>query len=157
MNWIIRSTKIVELHTNLYEVLKPIWEGLSDYDWVLTDLDFLSDDEISINFDKDYFALNSKEFETLYQSRTQIIWGIISAVPTNTQLDLNLIANLSVDDENTWKPNQFLIKESFLEIVAVDSAYTIIKFKDEKLSNQFKEYFQDQAIDLQNFNNKYIN
>ncbi|AZA51586.1 hypothetical protein [Chryseobacterium sp. G0201] len=157
MNWIIRSTKIVKLHTNLYEVIKPIWEGLSDYDWVLTDLDFMSDDEIPINFDRDYFVLNNEEFETLYQSRTQIIWGIISAVPTNTQLDLNLISNLSAEDEKAWKPNEFLIEESFLEIVAYDSGYTIVKFKDEKLSNQFKEYFQDQAIDLQNFNNKYIN
>jgi len=151
MNWIIRSTKIIKFHTNLIEVLKPIWENLIDYDWVLTDLDFMTDDEIPINFDKDYFVLNNEEFKVLYQSRTQIIWGIISAVPKNTQLDFNLISNLSVDDENTWKPNQFLIKESFIEISAVDSAYTIVKFKDEKLSNQFKEYFQEEAIDLATF------
>ncbi|MET3536227.1 hypothetical protein [Chryseobacterium limigenitum] len=157
MNWIIRSTKIVKLHTNLYEVLKPIWEDLIDYDWVLTNLDFMSDDEIPINFDKDYFVLNSKEFETLYQSRTQIIWGIISAVPKNTQLDINCISNLSAEDEKAWKHNEFLIEESFLEIVAYDSGYTIVKFKDEKISNQFKEYFQDQAIDLQKFNEKCIN
>lgn len=30
MNWIISKTKI-EFYTNLYEVLKPIWENLSEY------------------------------------------------------------------------------------------------------------------------------
>ncbi|KPH15205.1 hypothetical protein [Chryseobacterium sp. ERMR1:04] len=156
MNWIIRSTKIVKFHTNLHEVLKPIWEDLIDYDWVLTDLDFVTNNEIPISLDKDYFVLSNEEFETLYQSRTQIIWGIISAIPKNSQLDFSIISKLPAEHENAWKPNEFLIKESFLEIVAFDSGYTIVKFKDEKLSNQFKEYFQEQAIDLQKFNDKHI-
>ncbi|WP_223605817.1 hypothetical protein [Chryseobacterium sp. OSA05B] len=71
-------------------------------------------------------------------------------------MDLNLISNLSAEDENVWKPNQHLIKESYLEITAFDSGYTIVKFKDKKLSNKFKAYFQDQAIDLNEFNKKYM-
>lgn len=51
---------------------------------------------------------------------------------------------------------RFFIAESFLEIVALDSGYTIIKFKDEKISHRFKEYFQNEAIDLQKFNEKYF-
>jgi hypothetical protein len=43
-----------------------------------------------------------------------------------------------------------------VEIIAFDSSYTIVKFKDEKLSNMFKEYFQEEAVDLQKFNDKYI-
>ncbi len=81
MNWVIRSTKIVEFHTNLHEVLKPIWENLIYYDWILTDLDFMTNDKLPITFDQDYFILNREEFNIIYQSRTQIIWGIISAVP----------------------------------------------------------------------------
>lgn len=156
MNWIIRSTKIVEFHTNLHEVLKPIWENLIDYDWVLADLDFTSNQDIPINFDRDYFILEREEFDVIYQSRTQMIWGVISAIPKNTQLDPSFISNLSAEDENVWKANQYLIKESYLEIAAFDSGYTIIKFKDEKLSNKFKEYFREQAIDLQAFNKNHI-
>ncbi|SHE90817.1 hypothetical protein SAMN02787100_1114 [Chryseobacterium sp. OV279] len=155
MNWVIRSTKTIEFHTNLHEVLKPIWENLVDYDWILTDLDFITDDQLPIHFNQDYFILNREEFSIIYQSRTQIIWGIISAVPQNIQLDLTLISNLSAEDENVWKANQYLIKESYLEITAFDSGYTIVKFKDEKLSNKFKAYFQDEAIDLYEFNKKY--
>lgn len=142
----------MKFHTNLHEVLKPIWKNLFEYDWVLTDLDFMSDDnEIHIDFDHDYFVLNKEQFEKLYQSNTQIIWGIISAIPKNVELNSNLISNLSAEDLNAWKSNEFLIPESYVEIVAFDSGYTIVKFKDEKLSNKFKEYFGKQAIDLEKF------
>ncbi len=81
MNWIIRSTKKVKFHTNLQEVLKPIWKGLNLYNWILTDLDFRSDDDIPINFDHDFFILNHQQFERVYKSNTQIIWGVIAAIP----------------------------------------------------------------------------
>lgn len=151
MNWILRSTKKIKFHTNLNEVLKPIWDDLTEYDWILTDLDFITNDEIPVNFDQDYFILNKEQFKLLYLSDTQIIWGIISAVPKNSALDLNLISNLSAEDEKAWISDQFIIAESVIEIVAFDSGYTIIKFKAEKLSNAFKDYFQEEAIDLQEF------
>lgn len=156
MNWIIRSTKKVQFHTNLKEVLKPIWGDLIHYRWVLADLDFISDQPLPINFDKDFFDLDHQEFEQIYQSNTQIIWGIISAVPNHIETDTSLISTLSVEDINVWKSNHFLIQEGILEIIAFDSGYTLVKFKDEKLSNTFKEYFQEQAIDLDQFNAKYI-
>lgn len=151
MNWIIRSTKKVKFHTNLQEILKPIWNNLTEYDWVLTDLDYMSDKELPINFNHDYFILNQEQFKLLYQSDAQIIWGIISAVPKNSELNTNLISSLSAEDKNVWICDQFMINESIVEIVAFDSGYTIVKFKDEKLSNTFKDYFQKEAIDLQEF------
>ncbi|PXW16568.1 MULTISPECIES: hypothetical protein [Chryseobacterium] len=157
MNWIIRSTKKVKFHTNLQEVLKPIWDDLAIYKWILTDLDFISDQTLPINFDEDYFVLDHPEFELLYQSNTQIIWGIISAVPNNIEPDTSAISILSAEDTSVWESNQFLIPESILEIIAFDSGYTIVKFKDKSLSDQFENYFKEQVIDLQKFNEKYIN
>lgn len=157
MNWIIRSTKKVKFHTNLQEVLKPIWDDLVVYKWILTDLDFMPDQPLPINFDEDFFILNNPEFEKLYQSNTQMIWGIISAVKDNIEPDTSLISRLSAEDTSVWEPNHFLIQESIVEIIAFDSGYTIVKFKDKNLSDKFKEYFQEQAIDLQKFNEKYIN
>lgn len=156
MNWIIRSTKKVKFHTNLQEVLKPIWNDLTGYDWILTDLDYISDQKIPINFNHDYFVLNQEEFQLLYQSNAQIIWGIISAIPKNAELNINLISNLSAEDERAWKSDHFMITESIIEIVAFDSGYTIIKFKNEKLSNIFRDYFQEEALDLQEFTKKHI-
>lgn len=156
MNWIIRNTKKVKFHTNLHEVLKPVWNDLAVYKWILTDLDFISDQPLPINFDEDYFVLDHQEFEQLYKSNTQIIWGIISAVPNNSEPDTSSVSRLSAEDTSVWEPDHFLIQESMLEIISFDSGYTIVKFKDQSLSHKFKEYFQEQLVDLQKFNEKYI-
>lgn len=156
MNWVIRSTEKVQFHTNLKEVLKPIWADLIHHRWILTDLDFMSDQPLPINFDEDFFDLDHKEFEQIYQSNTQIIWGIISAVPNQMETDTSLLSKLSAEDIHVWKSDYFSIQEGILEIIAFDSGYTLVKFKDEKLSNTFKEYFQEQAMDLNQFNAKYI-
>lgn len=155
MNWIISKTQI-SFHTNLYEILKPIWEDLSEYNWIITDVDFITDDNIPLDFDHDYFISDKEKFETLYRSNTQIVWGVISVIPKNLELDIKLISTLSAENEKVWKSNQFLIQKSILEIIAFDSSYTIVKFKDKKLSGIFKEYFKEEAIDLQKFNDKYI-
>jgi len=155
MNWIIRSTKKVKFHTNLQEVLKPVWEDLTAYKWILTDLDFMPDGTIPINFDNDFFILNHGQFEQIYNSNTQIIWGIIAAVPSDIEPDSMYISQLSAEDPDVWKSNHFSIQESVLEIIAFDSGYTIVKFKDRNLSDRFRDYFQEQAMDLDYFNKKY--
>jgi len=59
MNWIIRSIKTLKFHTNLKETLQPIWNDLTDYDWILTDLEYIPNgNKIPINYEHDYFLLN---------------------------------------------------------------------------------------------------
>lgn len=157
MNWVIRSTKKVKFHTNIQEILKPIWKDLPIHNWLLIDLDFVSDNEIPINFERDFFILNHQQFKQIYHSRTQIIWGIIAAVPIHIELDPTKLSSPSAEDPEVWHNGYFSIPESVLEIIAFDSGYTIVKFKDEKLSDIFKEYFKEQAIELEKFNKKYIN
>ena len=156
MNWIIRSIKKVKFHTNLQEVLKPIWEDLLLYKWILTDLDFMSDGNLPIHFDHDFFVFDHQQFESICKSNTQIIWGIIAAIPDHIEINSSQVLQLSAEDPDVWKSNHFLISESIVEITAVDSGYTIIKFKDKTLSEKFKNYFQEQAVDLYAFNEKHI-
>lgn len=62
MNWIISKTQI-SFHTNLYEILKPIWKDLSEYNWIITDVDFITDDNIPLDFDHDYFIFDKKNLK----------------------------------------------------------------------------------------------
>ena len=48
----------MQIHTNLKEILKPVWNDLIDYHWILTDIDFMSDTELPIKFNYDYFFLS---------------------------------------------------------------------------------------------------
>ncbi|MFN1215590.1 hypothetical protein ACKW6Q_01275 [Chryseobacterium kwangjuense] len=154
MNWIIRSTRNTKFHTNLHEVLKPIWHELNNYSWILTDLDFMTDDEIPIDFNSDAFFLNREQFEQVYKSNTQFIWGIIAAVPPKDVPDIKVISELSAEDPEVWKSDHFLISQAVVEITALDSSYTIVKFTDKKISDLFKEYFKEQALNLQEFAEK---
>jgi hypothetical protein len=83
-------------------------------------------------------------------------FGELAAIPDHIEINSSQVLQLSVEDPDVWKSNHFLISESIIEIIAVDSRYTIIKFKDKTLSEKFKNYFQDQAVDLHIFNEKHF-
>ncbi len=42
------------------------------------------------------------------------------------------------------------VKNSKVEIIAWDSSFTIVKFTEKKISDKFKEYF-DEAIELEKY------
>lgn len=151
MNWIIRNTNKIEFHTNLKEILKPISTDLDNYNWLLCDLDFISDKKLPINFDEDYFILNNEDFQRIVDSQTQIIWGVISAVPKNIDLKIDK-DNLPFVEGNdlVWKNSNLQVNNSEIEIIAFDSSYTIAKFKNQSLSEKFRKYF-DEAIELEKF------
>jgi hypothetical protein len=152
MNWVIRNSRKIRYQTDLEEILKPIWNDLLNYRWIITDVDFITDSQIPLNFENEFFFLDRNEFEKIMKSDTQIIWGIISAVKNDYKTDPNNILNLSCESNEVWEENVFLIPDSIVEIVAFDSGYTILKFKEEKLSEQFKNYFEEDAIELKKIN-----
>lgn len=59
------------------------------------------------------------------------------------------LVTISAEDSDVWENDKFKIPNSFVEIVAFDSGYTILKFKDKLLSEKFKNYFGEEAIQLQ--------
>lgn len=151
MNWIIRNTSKIEFHTNLNEILKPISADLENYNWFLCDLDFMSDSPLPINFDKDYFILKNEDFQKIADSRTQIIWGVISAVPKSFAVEVDT-ENLPFVEGNdlVWENGNLQVNNSEIEIIAFDSSYTIVKFTNQSLSEKFKNYFEE-AIELEKF------
>ena len=82
----------------------------------------------------------------------QLIWGVVSGLPKDRKIiiDENDLPYVEGNDL-IWKNENFQLQNSVIEIIAFDSSYSIIKFKDEKISNQFKKYF-DEAIELEKFN-----
>ena len=151
MNWIIRKTDKLEFHTNLTELLRPIFEDLKTCNWVLSDLDFIAHEEIPIEFGEDYYILEQEDFEKLAKARVQIIWGVISAIPKNETIDLDQNNLPYVEgNDNVWKDGNLQLQNSLIEIIAFDSYYTIIKFRNSELSEKFKNYF-DEAIELEKY------
>ncbi len=156
MDWIIRNTKKLRCHTNLNNLLNQNWMKIYDYNWFMSDLDVINyadyDEQIlTIDFRDNYFLPTTADFETIVKSDLQVIWGVIAAVPKNEKPIFDKLNFPFVEgNDNIWDEQFFQIKNSIFEITAWDSSYTIVRFRDEKLSREFHEYF-DEAIEL----NKY--
>ena len=156
MNWIIQSTKKLKFHTNFEVLLKPIEDELSNLIWLTSDLEINTDkmSELPINHSKDWFIITQDEMEKIRKLDTQIVWGVFSAFDKSKKVDIDE-QDLPFAEGNSkiWENNYFQNDITKIEIIAWDSSYTIVKFKDEKLSDKFKEYF-DEAIPLEKFKKK---
>ena len=153
LNWIIRNTGKLGFHTNLNILLEPIIEDIKKYNWLIADLEINTSelDKLPINHEKDWFLIGFEEMESIRKTDTQIIWGVFSAIDKDTKIDISDdILPMAEGIEEIWKNGNLQVTGSKIEIIAWDSSYTIVKFTDKKLSQQFKDYF-DEAIELEKY------
>jgi hypothetical protein len=73
------------------------------------------------------------------------------AIPKEISINVTNENYPYADGDEVWTPDLFQNPDAEIEIVCFDSSYTILKFKDEQLSNLFYLKF-DEAIDLAEFN-----
>lgn len=154
MNWIIRNTEKLYCHTNLKNLLNSSWINISEFKWVMSDLDIVnfSKHQLPIDLEDDYSILTPENFEKIVETDSQIIWGVISAVKKTEEPIFDMKKPPFVEgNDDVWINEKFQIENSSCEITAWDSSFTIVKFKDEELSKKFKAYF-DEAIELEEFN-----
>lgn len=153
IDWLIRSTKQLEFHTNLNKLFKGGWINIENYNWFLSDIDYITSikDGFPLNLQDEYFILTSDDFKIVAESDTQVIWGTISAIPKHLDPEYD-IENLPFveGNDNVWQNGKLQIKNSMLEIIAFDSGYTILKFKDPVMSEKFKGAFNE-AIPLEKY------
>ncbi|RWY47896.1 hypothetical protein [Mucilaginibacter gilvus] len=152
MNWIIRKTKKMQYHTDLSVILNPIHDYVADFNWLFSDLDFMSGEVTPFNFEDEYFLLTGEEMLQILTKHIQFVWGVIIAIPYNVEItiDENAIP-FAEGNELIWKNGNLQHPDAAIEIICFDSGYTIVKFTDERLSAKFKAYFGDEAIELGKF------
>ncbi len=156
MNWIIRKTIRLSCHTYLNQLLVPILDDIKGLNWLISDLDYGSyvGDELPLNHEEEYFILSEAEFQTIVKTDVQIYWGVFLGIPAHI--------NITVDENSLpyaegsaiiWKNGNIQHPDAQIEIVCWDSGYTIVKFKDQQLSDKFKNYFEE-AVELEKFKSK---
>ena len=153
MNWIIKNTNKLRYHTDLYNLLKPIENEIKDLKWLVSDIEIIQSntEKLPIDNNEKHFLISSREMDIIRKNNTQIVWGVFSGIDKNIELKIELI-KLPYAEENLelWKNGNLQVKNSKIEIIAWDSSFTIVKFSDKKLSDKFKEFFDD-AIELEKF------
>ncbi|MEO6522970.1 MAG: hypothetical protein ABIN91_14910 [Mucilaginibacter sp.] len=150
MNWVIRKSNKILYHTHLNEILEPIIDEVKNYNWILADIEHGGSlVELPINMDEEYCILTPDKFDVILKADVQFYWGVILGIPANK--------NITIDENNIpfaegnefiWKNDNIQYPDAEIEIVCFDSGYTIVKFKSEPLSNQFRAYFPE-AIELE--------
>jgi len=153
MNWIIKNRSKLGFHTNLEVLLKPIEEDIERFNWLINDLEINSSEinSLPINHEKEWFYISSTQMEEIRISDTQIVWGAFSVI--DKKVDLQITEEILPYAEGVaqiWNNGNLQVNESEIEIIAWDSSFTIVKFTNEKLSNIFREYF-DEAIELEKY------
>ena len=156
LNWIIRNISKLKYHTNLNILLEPIKDDITDLKWLISDLDVNTSEmeKLPINHEKDGFLISSQEMETICETNTQIVWGAFSGIDKNAELKTDKIEfPYAEGNAEIWKNGNLQVENSKIEIIAWDSLYTIVKFTNKKISDKFKEYFEE-AIELENYKMK---
>lgn len=154
-SYIIDKTQKLSFHTNLNQLLIPIIDDISCYDWIISDLEIMGHKE-GILEDLSDQVISYEIFKKLIESKDlQVIWGVFTAIPKSSlrNEDIKSLVKVPFADGNSslWKkPLEFQYQEAEVEIVYFDSSYTIIKFKDERMTNKFKDYFKE-ALKIEDY------
>ncbi|WP_295650717.1 hypothetical protein [uncultured Mucilaginibacter sp.] len=158
MNWVIRHNEKIKFHTYLNQILEPILDDIRDYNWLLSDLEYVSHFPVKlpIDLEQEYFILSPSDFNVLLNAEVQIWWGVVLGISKNIAIEIDK-DNLPFAEGNEliWKNGNMQYRDAEIEIVAVDSGYTIVKFKDEKVSDKFHAFFPE-AIELEIFSKKFL-
>lgn len=150
MNWIIKKTTKTDFHTHLDVILEPIRNDVHSFNWIISDLEINHLKDLPVNHEDEYFILSPMEFEKILDKYVQIIWGVIIAVPIHIKIKIEE-DKIPYSEGNVlaWQNGNIQYPDGKIEIICVDSTLTIIKFADKYLSDKFKAYFGNEAIELE--------
>jgi hypothetical protein len=151
MTLILKNTKQVEFHTNLSEIVEPFKNEFASLNWLLTNQDYILLDYEEkglvdkLDHEPDRIEFTGTELLEIVETRyIQFVWGVFCGfkgkIPNLRQEDLPY-ADCNSD---IWtEPDKFLLTDSEIEILCFDSSYTLVKFRDKNLEEQFKDKFPD--------------
>ncbi|TGE22211.1 hypothetical protein E5K00_18360 [Hymenobacter aquaticus] len=142
--------------TYLSEVLPPIRQQVEKLNWLVTGLQCWGDNSPPIetwhleSYDSAPYY-NIVPGQTLYEAfahrEVQVVWGVFCGVPGDIPaIPLEEVPYADGNRRIWTEPEVFLLAASEIEIVAFDSSFTLVKFRDESLGRQFLEAFPSGRI-----------
>lgn len=142
--------------TDLGRILPAIQPQIERLNWVISNLmcwhlqEFVPTVEVWQNQTEEYYytVVSGKTlYDTMASQGVQVVWGVFCGIAGN-------IPNLAADEvpyadgnRQIWtEPEVFQLADAEIEIVAFDSTFTLMKFRDESLGHQFMEAFPEGRI-----------
>ena len=158
MNLILKDSPQMPWHTDIKLIFDALEGRQREFNWLITEHECYCWQLEKDIFSENIVLLSGDELTDIVTNNDiQFVWGILSAFDKSTDIDIN---NLSIiptfngkwkyvgDDVHTQHPL------AIVEIVCVDSSYTIFLSKDKDLSDKLLKYYSD-AQDLHQWNSKF--
>ena len=144
-----------ENYTKLKVFLPVIKEIARSYNWLLTDID--SDYSSKNLSEKNYDFLSGEEFIKLVEEKKHTYaWGVFSAIPSEIDIEKVVETNLPYANGYTgfWRtPITIQNPLASIEMVLWDGEMALIISRDEKITNDFLQYYT-LGEDLEEYNNR---
>ena len=143
-------------YTYMSKVFEAISNAQNNYNWLITDcMCYPQNREIDDLLNQDYCWISGEELTSLVEKEDfQWIWGVLCGFEKDVSLEVVLKYPLpSIQNENLYRNNPVSVQHSLstIEIVAVDSIYTLLITKNkEHYDDYIKKY--PQVEDLEKFN-----
>ncbi|WP_226185457.1 hypothetical protein [Hymenobacter nitidus] len=143
--------------TYLSEVLPPIRQQVEKLNWLVTGLQCWGSDSPLIESwqpsddSEPYYHYSVLPGKTLYGAFTgqeiQVVWGVFCGIAGDVPAIPPDEVPYADGNRRIWtEPEAFQLAASEIEIVAFDSSFTLVKFRDESLGRQFLEAFPSGRI-----------
>lgn len=142
--------------TYLRELLPLLRSQVENLNWVVTNLECWGEpsplieswQSQSYDLEPYYSVVRGKVlYETFAGRDLQVVWGVFCGIAGD--VPAIPLEELPYADGNRriWtEPEAFQLAGSEIEIIAFDSTFTLLKFRDESLGLQFLESFPDGRI-----------
>ncbi|WP_289055938.1 hypothetical protein [Carboxylicivirga marina] len=151
MALILRDNKIMNFHTDLYEIIEPFKDNFRELNWLLTEqeyilLDYEQKGKVEkLNHDSKKIEFTGDElYETIKNREIQFIWGVFCGFNgTIPDLVVNELPYADLNPDIWKRPDKKLVKGSVIEIICFDSSSTILKTKNNKIKKLFGEKFPE--------------
>lgn len=144
-----------DFYTNLQKIFKAINYKQNCYNWLITDCEcYPQNHEYAEKLSKDYYWISGNELTHMIEEENfQWIWAVLTGFNKNISKDDVLKYKLPKANGNQkiWKnPIDLQIPIASIEIIAWDSSLNVIISKEDKIVDQFLEYFK-LAKDLEKY------
>ena len=154
MTLILENTDQLEFYTDLYEIIEPFEYEFSQMSWLLTNQDYIILDfeqkgnVEKLDFESDKIIFSGTELLEIIKTRKiQFVWSVFCGFKTKIPILKNSELPYADLNRDIWeKPDQFLLKQSEIEIISFDGTSLIFKTKDKNVENKFRQKFSDAKI-----------
>ena len=145
---------IIERFVSIQEVATALRSQVSDYDWLVTDLDAVLSNETLKYFEEvqeleegtAYWIKGERLLELAYQANLYIIWGVFTAFERRKYITLNELTVYPFADGNSdlWIESPHIqYPDAVCELIFWDSTFVLLLSRIEDVSICFRQAFPD--------------